>query len=172
MAASLTRLIRTLPLPLFGSAATAASFTLAKSRALPRLLGWALPAGVGALWFVWPAVDDEWKMSMGLKADPEAAIKAAEEKEAKAAAKIAPVELSSEAMEKVESAYKAGEVVESEADKLMAKGAATGDFTYLESQWEEFNEKAIRPGEDDDEDDDDDDDDEDEEDEEEEDDEE
>jgi len=105
---------------------------------------------------------------MGLKADPEAALKAVEEKEAKAAAKIAPVELSSEAMEKVESAYKAGEVVESEADKLMAKGAATGDFTYLESQWEEFNEKAIRPGEDDDEDDDDDDDEDDEEEEEEE----
>jgi hypothetical protein len=58
MAASLTRLIRTLPVPLFGSLNTAAAFTIAKSKALPRMVGWAVPLAIGGLWFVWPAVDD------------------------------------------------------------------------------------------------------------------
>ena len=99
---------------------------------------------------------------MGFKSDPEAALKAAEATKAKEEAKSAPVELPTEAMEKVEGAYKAHGAVETEDDKLLAKAAGTGDFSYLESKWEEFNEKAIRPGEDDDEDEDDDDDDEDE----------
>ena len=99
---------------------------------------------------------------MGFKSDPEAALKAAEASKAKEVAKSAPVELPSAVMEKVEGAYKAHEAVETEDDKLLAKAVGTGDFSYLESKWEEFNEKAIRPGEDDDEDEDDDDDDDDE----------
>ena len=171
--ATITRLIRTLPLPLFGSLQTATSFTLAKSRALPRLVGWAVPLTAGALWFVWPAVDEGWTIEMGFKSDPEAALKAAEASQAKEVAKSTPVELPTEVMAKVEGAYKAHEAAETEDDKLLAKAAVSGDFTYLESKWEEFNEKAIRPGEDDDEEDEDeDDDDEDEEEEEEEDDEE
>lgn len=78
MSASIARLINTLPIPVFGSARTAALFTVAKAKTLPRMVGWAGPLAAGALWFVWPAVDDEWKMEMGLMADPEAAMKAAE----------------------------------------------------------------------------------------------
>lgn len=110
---------------------------------------------------------------MGFQSDPEAALKAATEaKAAEVAKKSVPV-LPAEVMEKVEGAYKAhGEVEVTEEDVLLAKAAGSGDFTYLEEKWEAFNEKAIRPGEDDDEEDEDDDeDDEDEEEEEEEDDE-
>mmetsp|Transcript_17214 Transcript_17214/g.26976 ORF Transcript_17214/g.26976 Transcript_17214/m.26976 type:complete len:169 (+) Transcript_17214:112-618(+) len=155
--ATLTRLIRTLPLPLFGTLQTATTFTLAKSRALPRLAGWVLPLGVGALWFIWPAVDDEWKQEMGFKSDPEAALKAVEEAKAKELAKKTVVELPVEVMAKVEGAYKGEEVdeVTAEEDLMLVKAAGTGDFTYLEEQWEAFNDKAIRPGEDDDDDDDD-----------------
>ncbi len=161
--ASIARLARTLPLPLFGSLQTATSFTLAKSRALPRLVGWALPLTAGALWFVWPAVDEGWKIEMGFQSDPEAALKAAEEAKAAEAEKKAVPKLSAEVMEKVEGAYKSHEVVETEDDVLLAKAAGSGDFTYLEEKWEAFNEKAIRPGEDDDDDEDDEDDDEEEE---------
>jgi hypothetical protein len=35
---------------------------------------WAFPIIVGASWVLWPAIDYEWKMSMGLAADPEASI--------------------------------------------------------------------------------------------------
>ncbi|KAL7472499.1 hypothetical protein ACHAXS_012846 [Conticribra weissflogii] len=142
--------VDTMPLPLFGSARTAAAFTIAKARTLPRFAGWALPLATGALWFVWPAVDDQWKIDMGIKADPAAAAKAAAaaEEEAK---KSAPVQLSADATKKVETAYKAHVVEETEDDKLLAEAAKKGDFSFLEEKWEAFNEKAIKPGEDDDE---------------------
>ena len=171
MAASLTRLIRTLPVPLFGSLNTAAAFTIAKSKALPRMAGWAVPLAIGGLWFVWPAVDDGWKIEMGFKSDPEAAAAAAAAAQDSAAKeKESKITLSEEAMTKVENAYKAhSEHTDTDDDKLLSVAVKTGDYTALEEKWEAFNEKAIRPGEDDDEDeDDDDDDDEDDEDEEEE----
>jgi len=86
---------------------------------------------------------------MGIKADPEAAAKAAAaaEEEAK---KSAPVQLSAEATKKVETAYKAHVVEETDDDKLLAEAAKKGDFSFLEDKWEAFNEKAIKPGEDDD----------------------
>ena len=155
MAASLARLAKTMPLPIFGSAGTAAAFTMAKARTLPRFAGWVVPLSIGGLWFVWPAVDDNWKIEMGLKADPEAAAKAAEA--AKEAAKEKKVELSPEAVAKVEDAYKAHEH-ETDDDKLLAKAASSGDYGALEEKWDAFAEKSSRPGEDDDEDEDDDDD--------------
>mmetsp|Transcript_27163 Transcript_27163/g.49034 ORF Transcript_27163/g.49034 Transcript_27163/m.49034 type:complete len:172 (+) Transcript_27163:159-674(+) len=157
--ASLTRLITTMPIPLFGSVRTAGAFTIAKAKTLPRFAGWLGPLGVGALWFIWPAVDDEWKIEMGLKADPEAKTKAAEA----AAAAVAPkVELSAEAVAKVEGAYKSHEHVATDDEKMLMKANASGDYSYFEEKWEGFIAKAIKPGEDDDDEDDDDDDDEDE----------
>ncbi|KAL7457967.1 hypothetical protein ACHAWC_009978 [Mediolabrus comicus] len=169
MAASLTRLIRTLPVPLFGSLNTAAAFTIAKSKALPRMAGWAVPLAIGGLWFVWPAVDDGWKIEMGFKSDPEAAAAAAAAaQDSASASKESKITLSEEAMTKVENAYKASEHTDTDDDKLLSVAVQTGDYTALEEKWEAFNEKAIRPGEDDDEEEDEDDDDDDEEDEEEE----
>ena len=149
--ASLARLINTLPVPLFGSVRTATAFTFAKVKASPKFAGWAVPLGIGALWFVWPAVDDEWKIEMGLKADPEAAAKAAATA-AEAAKNAEPVKLSPEAVAKVEVAYKAHVVEETEDDKAFVKAAKSGDFTYLEETWEGHMNKAIKPGEDDDDD--------------------
>ena len=157
MAASLARLAKTMPMPIFGSAGTAAAFTMAKARTLPRFAGWVVPLSIGGLWFVWPAVDDNWKIEMGLKADPEAAAKAAEA--AKEAAKEKKVELPPEAVAKVEDAYKAHEYVETDDDKLLAKAASSGDYGALEEKWDAFAEKSSRPGEDDDDEDEDDDDD-------------
>ena len=68
----LARTIHPLPVPLFGSVKTASLFLCAKSKALPRMLGWSVPLSTGALWFVWPAVDDGWKQSMGLKKEVKA----------------------------------------------------------------------------------------------------
>jgi hypothetical protein len=162
MSASLVRLINTLPVPIFGSTRTAAMFVTAKAKALPRMVGWAAPLGAGALWFIWPAVDDEWKIEMGIKADPQAAAKAAEE-----AAAAAPtiVELSAEAEAKVEDAYKAHEHVETETedDNYLAKAAVSGDYAELEEKWDAFVVKVTQPGEDDDDEDEDDDDDDEEE---------
>ena len=63
----LTRTIHPLPVPLFGSVKTASLFLCAKTKALPRMIGWAVPLSIGGLWFVWPAVDDGWKIEMGIK---------------------------------------------------------------------------------------------------------
>ena len=126
----------------------------AKVRTLPRFAGWIGPLGVGALWFIWPAVDDGWKIQMGIMADPEAAAA----KAAAAAAAPKKVELSAAAAAKVEDAYKAHESVETEDDKLLAKAASTGDYSELQAKWEAFAEKATKPGEDDDDEDEDDDD--------------
>ena len=158
MAASLTRLIRTLPVPLFGSLNTAAQFTVAKSKALPRMAGWTIPLAIGGLWFVWPAVDDGWKIEMGFKSDPEAAAAAAaqENSAAEKSNESNKITLSEEAMTKVENAYKNHHHSEhtnnTDDDKLLSVAVKTGDYSALEEKWEEFNEKAIRPGEDDDED--------------------
>ena len=123
------------------------SWTAPKVKALPRFAGWIVPLGVGALWFVWPAVDDGWKIEMGLKADPEAASKAAAA--ANAAAAASAKTLSPAALAKVEGAYKGHAHAETEDDKLLAKAASSGDYSQLEARWEAFLEKAISPGEDD-----------------------
>jgi hypothetical protein len=161
MSASIARLISAAPLPIFGSLGTAMAWTAPKVRALPRFAGWLVPLGAGALWFVWPAVDDGWKIEMGLKADPEAAAKAAAATKEAAAASAKRV-LSPAALAKVEGAYKGHAHVETEDDKLLAKAASSGDYGELEAKWEAFLEKSSNPGEDDDEEEDEEDEDEDE----------
>jgi hypothetical protein len=112
------------------------------------MAGWTVPLAIGGLWFVWPAVDDGWKIEMGFKSDPEAAAAAQDNA---AASKESKITLSEEAMTKVENAYKASEHTDTDDDKLLSVAVKTGDYTALEEKWEAFNEKAIRPGEDDDE---------------------
>merc|ERR1711862_530500 len=142
------RLINTLPVPLFGSARTATAWTMSKAKLAPRFAGWAVPLGVGALWFVWPAVDDGWKIEMGFKADPEATA---------TETVVAPkVELSPAALLQIETAYVASEAVETEDDKMLKTAMSTGDYSAFETKWEAFTVKSIKPGEDDDDDDDDD----------------
>jgi len=134
---------------------TATAFGMSKAKILPRFAGWSVPLAIGGLWFVWPAVDDNWKIEMGFKADPEAAAKAAAA--AEEAAKAKKVELPPEAVAKVEDAYKSEAHVETEDDKMLAKAASSGEYSELETKWDEFIVKSTIPGEDDDDDDDDDD---------------
>ncbi len=67
---SAAAILKSIPVPLFGSASTAIAFTSRKVAILPKFAPWAVPLTTGGLWFVWPAVDDEWKQSMGLKSPP------------------------------------------------------------------------------------------------------
>jgi len=70
MLQALTRVIHAAPVPIFGSVGTASMFLCAKGKMLPRMVGWVVPLVPGALWFVWPAVDDGWKIEMGIKSAP------------------------------------------------------------------------------------------------------
>jgi hypothetical protein len=147
MSASLLNVLKLVPVPIFGTAATAFQFGAKKATSAPRYAQWALPAVAGGIWFVWPAVDEEWKQSIlsGSSAEELAATSADESK----------VVLSEEAKEKIEKAY----VVESEsetaesfsdAEKEVMKAAQMGDFTLLEKEWDSFQLKASNPEEDDD----------------------
>mmetsp|Transcript_24902 Transcript_24902/g.31352 ORF Transcript_24902/g.31352 Transcript_24902/m.31352 type:complete len:162 (-) Transcript_24902:74-559(-) len=146
MSAALFNTLKKVPVPLFGSAATAAAFGARKAASIPRFAPWALPLGAGALWFVWPAVDEEWKATTFGSSAP-----APEEKK---------VELSPEAIEKVEKAYVVEEKELTAEEKAVVKAVAGGDFSLLEKEWDAFQVKASVPGDGDDDDDDDEDDDE------------
>lgn len=157
MSASLLNTLKKVPVPLFGTAATALQFGCKKVSSAPRYAQWAAPVVAGGLWFVWPAVDEEWKQSIGFgsSAAAPAAAPSQEKKEE-------PIVLSDEAKEKIEKAY----VVESEElsddEKAVLKAVSKGDFSALEKDWDNFQEKASIPGDGDDDDDDEDEDDEDE----------
>ena len=146
MSASLSLLnsLKKVPVPLFGSASTAVAWTGRKVTRLPKLAPWALPLSVGGLWFVWPAVDEEWKQSIGFGSPPPAEPAPPAEKK---------VELSDEAKAKIENAYVVeGEVKKelTEEEKAVVKAVAAGDFSLLEKEWESFHVKAMNPEEDDD----------------------
>lgn len=155
MASTLTKSLLRIPVPLFGTAASAVSLGTRKAMAIPRYAMWALPAAAGAMWFIWPAVGDDFKISIGLLPDPEA-----EKDEAPAAAAAPAVELSEEAQAKVDNAYKSeDQIVEekmSDDEKAVLASIAKGDLSVLDNDWDQFMEKSIKPGEDDDDDDEDD----------------
>mmetsp|Transcript_1421 Transcript_1421/g.2136 ORF Transcript_1421/g.2136 Transcript_1421/m.2136 type:complete len:165 (-) Transcript_1421:193-687(-) len=134
MASKLSQIINSTPLPIFGNLRTAALFTTAKVRALPRFAGWIVPLSAGTLWFVWPAVNDEWKdkwkIQMGIIDDPELLTKRAME--------------GSIGMREREGSE--------DDDGMLAKAATSGDYGELQARWDEFAEKSSRPGEDDEED--------------------
>jgi len=152
--ASLTKSLLRIPVPLFGTAASALTLGAKKATAAPRYAMWALPGAAGAMWFIWPAVSDEFKVSIGMLPDPEASAAAAAADGSAAKA----VELSEEAQEKVDNAYKShDQVVEekmSDEEKAVLKAVEKGDFGVLDNDWDQFMEKSIKPGEDDDDDDD------------------
>ncbi len=71
-AAPILNSLKKVPFPLFGTASTAVAWARPKISALPKLAPWGLPLSVGGLWFVWPAVDEEWKQNMGISSPPPA----------------------------------------------------------------------------------------------------
>jgi len=153
MSVYIINVLKKVPLPLFGNAATAAIFSTRKAGTLTRLAPWGVPLGGGALWFVWPAVDQEWKDETGFGSARPAVLKEEEK-----------IELSDEAISKIESAYVVDEHHLSEEEQSVMNAMAEGDFTSLEKDWDEFQLRASNPNDDDDDDDDDDDEDDDEED--------
>ena len=71
--------LKKVPVPLFGTAATAVQFGAKKATSAPRYAQWGVPIAAGGLWFVWPAVDEEWKQSLfqfGSSSDGEVVSKA------------------------------------------------------------------------------------------------
>lgn len=155
--ASLTKSLLRIPVPLFGTAASAFTLGVKKVTAAPRYALWAVPGAIGGMWFIWPAVSDDFKISIGMLPDPEAA--ASSSADSKAPAVAPAVELSEEAQEKVENAYKShDQVVEekmSDEEKAVLKAVEKGDLSALDKDWDEFMIKSIKPGEDDDDDEDD-----------------
>ena len=146
--------ISKIPIPLFGTAATAFAFASKKAANSPKWVGWAVPVATGALWFVWPAVDEEWKLEVGISGSTPSVSSAEEDK----------IELSASALKKIENAYipvnlhvEPLEVLR-EDEKAVIKAVAEGDFSLLEKEWDTFQMKASVPGDGDDDDDDDDDD--------------
>ncbi len=92
----------------------------------------------GGLWFVWPAVDEEWKKSVfGSSSSSTPA------PEAKPA-----VELDQKVMEKVEKAYVVEEKHLTEQETNVVKAIEKGDFSDLEKEWDNFQIKAENPEED------------------------
>lgn len=160
MNASLLNTLKKVPAPLFGSAAVAVQFGARKASAAPRFAPWALPAIAGGLWFVWPAVDEEWKKSVFGSSSSAESTPAPEAKPA--------VELDQKVMDKVEKAYVVEEKHLTEQEKNVVNAIEKGDFSELEKEWDNFQMKAENPEEDDDEEEEEDDDDEEEEEEEEE----
>jgi len=130
MSTIILNVLRQIPVPIFGSAAYAANFAVRKAPLLPRLAPWAVPFGMGGLWFVWPAVDEEWKGEMGLKA-PEL----------------------KETVKPGERAYRM-----SALERKVVEGMEKGDYGLLEKEWDAFQNKASNPNDDDDDDEDEDDD--------------
>ena len=156
MSASLINVLKKVPAPLFGTAATAVQFGAKKAASAPRYAQWGVPLVAGGLWFVWPAVDEEWKQSIGFGSAPAEAAKPEEKKEGEAKPAIV-VELSEEAKEKIEKAYVVETVELTDEEKAVMKAVSKGDFAALEKDWDEFSEKSMIPGDGDDDDDDDDD---------------
>ena len=160
-------------------------------RDITGLAMWSVPAAVGGAWFIWPALDQEWLIELGLAKEPDLHIKAVQAaKEARMAAKqkakpAAPKEEEEEEEEEEEPAAEeeaADEGGEEESGGDEEEGGddddeeeeessipkfeplvAKSDGTSLEAAWDNFTIKSIRPGEDDDDDDEDDDDDDDDE---------
>ena len=117
-----------LPVPVFGSVATFTSWAKNSSRSLMPGALWGFPLVVGGLWFVWPAVDDDWKVSMGFKRNPIPPAVAAD-----------PVEFDAEAKKAIANAYKPpAEAVLPATDKQIEKELRSGVTTTLEQEWDEF----------------------------------
>jgi hypothetical protein len=152
--ASILRLIGNTPLPLFGSLTTAVAWSTPKLKALPRFAGWTLPLGAGALWFIWPAVDDGWKVSVGILPDPQAV--AAKQPIGSSSKGGQVMDVPADIVAKVTAIHHdTNDDGEDMGPDLVAMAASSGDYSALQAKWETFIVKSTNPGEDDDDDDDD-----------------
>jgi hypothetical protein len=118
-----------IPVPVFGSVATLTTWARYSSRSMVPAIPWAFPLVVGGLWFIWPAVDEEFKIDMGFMKNPNPAPAPVEE-----------VKLDAVAKKAVENAYKPHEEERrpSEKEVEVEKELRKGNFTPLEKDWDDF----------------------------------
>jgi hypothetical protein len=138
------RILCNIPVPGFGNAAVLGSYAKNCARAFhPKLVTpWVFPGVVGLYWFIWPAVDDEFKIRIGLMKDPTPVEEPPPVKlDAKALAAIAKAP-----MGHVEHGPSEDDV---KAEILKSVG---GDQVELKKEWDSFYAKSTKPGEDDDDD--------------------
>jgi hypothetical protein len=151
--ASILRLIGNTPVPLFGSLTTALAWSTPKLKALPRFAGWTLPLGVGALWFIWPAVDDGWKVSVGILPDPQHAAAAKQPIGSSTSKGGQVMDVPADIVAKVTAIHHdENDDGEDMGPDLVAMAASSGDYSALQAKWETFIVKSTNPGEDDDDD--------------------
>lgn len=132
-AAIVTNLIRSpigrLPFPIFGTVATVTAWGRHSSRSLKPLVGWGFPLVVGGLWFIWPAVDDEWQMEIGFKRNPNPPPPAPKPE----------IKLDASATAAIDNAYKpAASEAPTEKDIQIGKELRMGETTTLEEEWDNF----------------------------------
>mmetsp|Transcript_62271 Transcript_62271/g.73768 ORF Transcript_62271/g.73768 Transcript_62271/m.73768 type:complete len:158 (-) Transcript_62271:216-689(-) len=144
MSASMLNLLSKIPVPLFSNARIATQFALQKSHDIPKFAPMGGALAIGGAWLIWPALTDEFKIDLGIMADPEAVAQSGT-----ATADVDKKEVMS------------GVAATSQKVDVWAAVEAKGDFSHLESGWEKFAVDSLK-GDDEDDDDDDDDEDEDE----------
>ena len=98
------------------------------------MLPWAFTVIVGGGWFIWPAIDEEWKNQFGLGEKPEEDVAVVVAVVQPDAPKFDP-----ETQFKIEQAHLKDAVVETEADKLVVEEIKGGHFGTLQKNWEADN---------------------------------
>ena len=124
-----------IPIPIFGTTSFLAVWTSNNGRVLRPAAPWTFPLVVGALWFVWPAVDPEFKIQWGFMKDPNPPAPPAPEVKLDAAGKKA-----------ADSAFMAGHVdhAPSEKEIQVMKEIRKGEFGTLEKDWDAVLTKVSR----------------------------
>ncbi len=119
-----------IPFPVFGSVAVFTQWARHSARSVGPAIPMAFPAIVGGLWFIWPAVDPEFKIEWGFMKDPNAKPKeAAPEAKLDVAGKKA-----------ADNAYKPAHADHhpTQLEIQAGKELRNGEFTTLEQEWDTF----------------------------------
>jgi hypothetical protein len=149
--------------------------TLGKSGLTEKAI-WAFPALTLVTWILWPALDQEWMIGLGLEPDPEAGVKVVqaakdarlairvspttvamiekeeEEEEEEAAAEEDEEEAAAEEEEEKDSEEEGEDDDEEDEAKIVIKPLYVplkGEKLGLEDLWDNFTIKAVRNNEDD-----------------------
>jgi hypothetical protein len=133
--ASIFRAVLNFPIPQFATVGGALQYgrSLGRSLSQPEMLPWAFVGIVGGGWFIWPAIDEDWKNQFGLGEKPEEEIIVViDETPAKPA-------FDAETQFKIEQAHLKDAEVETEADKIIIAEIKGGNFKLLEKGWESDN---------------------------------
>jgi len=128
------RAVLNFPMPQFATLGGMLQYGRAVGRSLsqPEMVPWAFVGVVGGGWFIWPAIDEEWKNQFGLGEKPEEEVIVVVQEPEKPA-------FDAETQFKIEQAHLKDVEVETEADKIVIAEIKGGDFGSLEKGWESDN---------------------------------